>query len=236
MAAAGLLAMSPRATAGAEKRTITFWNLFTSGVQNETIAELVNRFNKSNAGYSVRRIDIPYGQLHQKMLAAIAGEVPPDVSVFDRFQVASYAARNAFLPLDEMLRRDGIRGQEFFDAPWAECFYDGRQFAVPYDTDVRVLYYNKALFRAAGLDPDRPPRTWSELREYSRKLTKRRGDGRLNQVGYLPIYGNTTLYLYGWQKGGSCRRMAGVSCSTIRRTSRPWPGSRSSPTSWAWRT
>jgi multiple sugar transport system permease protein len=136
------------------------------------------------------------------MLPAIAGSVPPDLAIFDRFLVSSYAARNAFVPLDEMAARDGVKGDQFFRAPWDECFYEGRQYAVPYDTDVRVLYYNKKLFREAGLDPEKPPRTWSELREYSKKLTKRRPDGHLDQVGFVPIWGNTTLYLYGWQKGG----------------------------------
>ena len=86
--------------------------------------------------------------------------------------------------LDELAAHDGIRREDFFRAPWEECFYDGRQYAIPYDTDVRVLYYNKALFRQAGLDPDRPPKTWSEMREYSRKLTRRRDDVRIDIVGF----------------------------------------------------
>ena len=184
------------------RRTVTFWNLFTTGESLDTIAELIKRFNDASPSYIVRRIDIPYGQVHQKMLAAIAGNVPPDCSIFDRFLVGSYAARNAFTALDDLAQRDAVKGADFFDAPWAECIYNGRQYAVPYDTDVRVLYYNKALFRKAGLDPERPPKTWKELREVSRRLTVRRTNGTLEQAGYLPIYGNTTLYLYGWQKGG----------------------------------
>ena len=80
--------------------------------------------------------------------------------------------------------------------------YDDKLYAVPYDTDVRLLYYNRELFREAGLDPDRPPKTWSELREFSQLLTKRRPDGRLEQIGAVPSWGNTELYLYCWQKGG----------------------------------
>jgi len=188
---------------GAPRQKLVFWNLFTSGSSHETLTELVRRFNATNPDYVVSQVDIPYSQIHAKMLPAIAGHVPPDIAVFDRFLVASYAARGAFLRLDDLLARDGIRGEDFFEAPWGECIYQGGQFAVPYDTDVRVLYYNRALFRQAGLDPDRPPRTWSELREMSRKLTTRRADGRLDRVGYVPIWGNVgSLYLYGWQKGG----------------------------------
>ncbi|MFP4058461.1 MAG: extracellular solute-binding protein [Candidatus Brocadiia bacterium] len=188
---------------GGERRTLVFWNLFTQGTRHEVMTELVRRFNRRQSEYRVDQVDIPYAQVHAMMLRAIAGRVPPDVAVFDRFRVASYAARGAFMALDDLARRDGVRGEDFFDAPWGECFYDGQMFAVPYDTDVRVLYYNKALFREAGLDPQRPPQTWAELRDYSRQLTRRRPDGRIEQVGYVPIWGNIgALYLYGWQKGG----------------------------------
>jgi len=184
------------------RRKIVFWNLFTTGKSHEVLTELVRRFNESNGTYHVEQVDIPYGQLHTKMLPAIAGRVPPDVSILDRYRVASFAARGAFFALDELARRDGIRAEDFFRAPWEECLCNGKLYAVPYDTDVRVMYYNKALFRKAALDPNRPPKTWREVREYSKKLTKRRADGHLEQAGYLPIYGNTGLYLYGWQKGG----------------------------------
>jgi multiple sugar transport system permease protein len=184
------------------KTKVVFWNLFTTGDQLDVITELVNRFNQSNAAYRVEKVDIPYQHIHAKMLPAIAGGTPPDVSIFDRFLVASYAARGAFLPLDDRIAAASIRGEDFFDAPWGECLYNAQQFAVPYDTDVRVMYYNKKAFLDAGLDPEKPPRVWSELREYSKKLTKRRKDGHFDQVGFVPIWGNVgALYLYGWQKG-----------------------------------
>lgn len=186
-----------------EPTEIVFWNLFTTGDQHRVITDLVDRFNARQSAYRVKKVDIPYQHIHAKMLPAVAGNVPPDVSIFDRFLVASFAGRGAFRPLDDLLARDGIRGEDFFRAPWEECFYDGHSYAVPYDTDVRVLYYNKKAFREAGLDPEKPPRTWSELRECSRRLTKRRPTGRFDQVGYVPIWGNVgSLYLYGWQKGG----------------------------------
>lgn len=201
-----LLLLWPVMLSAAEKpprQTVVFWNLFTAGDQLRVITDLVNRFNETSAEYVVRQVDIPYQSMHTKMLPAVAGGTPPDVAVFDRFLVASYAGRGAFLPFDEWIKRDGLRREDFFAAPWDECFYDGRMYAVPYDTDVRVLYYNRQMFRDAGLDPNRPPKTWSELRDYSLKLTKRRPSGGLEQTGYIPIWGNVgALYLYGWQKGG----------------------------------
>ena len=197
-----LLASATGAGQADARQKIVFWNLFTTGDQHKVITELVDRFNRSSPDYYVEKIDIPYQHIHAKMLPAVAGRTPPDVSIFDRFLVASYAARGTFMALDDRVAAAALRREQFFDAPWDECFYDGRQYAVPYDTDVRVMYYNKKLFREAGLDPERPPRTWSEVADASARLTKRRPDGRLDQVGFVPFWGNTTLYLYGWQKGG----------------------------------
>lgn len=202
LAVAGAAPADTPSPAGRTK--LVFWNLFTTGKSHETLTELVRRFNDGNPRFYISQVDIPYQQLHTKILSAIAGRVPPDVAVFDRFLVASYAARGAFVELDELARRDGIRGEDFFQAPWEECLYEGHVYAVPYDTDVRVLYYNRKLFRDAKLDPDRPPKTWRELREFSKQLTVPRKDGHLDRVGFVPIWGNVgALYLYGWQKGAS---------------------------------
>ena len=203
LAALVLLALAAPVFAGEgqAREKVIFWNLFTAGDQLKVVTELVDRFNRSNPDYEVEKVDIPYQHIHPKMLPAVAGGTPPDVSIFDRYLVASYAARGAFVPLDDRVAAAGLTREQFFDAPWDECFYDGKQYAVPYDTDVRVMYYNKKLFREAGLDPERPPRTWSGVEAASEKLTKRRPDGRLDQVGFVPLWGNTQLYLYGWQKG-----------------------------------
>ena len=53
------------------------------------------------------------------------------------------------------------------------------------------------------MDPDTPPKTWDELLEYSKKLTKADAKGNLTQIGFIPNFGNSWLYLYGFQNGGT---------------------------------
>ena len=72
--------------------TITFWNIFTAGGPGDAIKTLVKEFNETHPRIRVKILDIP--QIEQKLLTATAGGVPPDVAIFDRFRVASYAARN----------------------------------------------------------------------------------------------------------------------------------------------
>jgi multiple sugar transport system permease protein len=199
------------AASGGEPVSVSFWNYFGIGVPpGQAVKDLVEEFNATHPHIHVERLDVPL--MERKFLTAVAGRVPPDVAIFDRFRVASFAARGAFQRLDNYIERDGIREEDFFVPCWEESKYNDRMYAFPFNTDVRVLFYNNRLFRKAGLDPDRPPRTWKELTEYSDRLTKRDDRGRITQVGFVPIsaspkstlgsWGNTWLYLYGWQKGG----------------------------------
>ncbi len=185
-----------------ERVTISFWNALTFGQPKEAVQTLVKDFNKMQDEIYVEKLDVAGWLMNQKVLTATAGKVPPDVVLFDRFQAPTFAERRAFQPFDPYLEKYPIKSDDFFPTCWNEGVYKGKIYCLPFNTDVRVLFYNKALFREAGIDPDRPPRTWKELREFSRILTKHDEDGNLTRVGFVPIFGNTWFYLYGWQKGG----------------------------------
>lgn len=72
--------------------------------------------------------------------------------------------------LNEMVRR----------APYV----DGRLYGIATDAAWQAFYYNKAMFRDAGLDPERPPRTWDELLSAADRLTVRRPDGTVERAGF----------------------------------------------------
>jgi len=71
------------------------------------------------------------------------------------------------VPVEDYLVQAGVDIEalksKFFDFTVEEASYNGKLYALPFDTDARVLYYNKKLFKEAGLDPNKPPRTISEL-------------------------------------------------------------------------
>ncbi len=184
------------------KVVLRFWNQLSFDPVKSIIQGIVDDFNDRHPTIHVETLHS--SQLPQKLLTAVAGRVPPDVCIYDRFRVANFAQRGALERLDELVRVQGVRSEDFFQVCWNECLYDGRLYAVPFNTDVRVLFYNKRMFRDAGLDPERPPRTWDELRRYSERLTTRNDDGSLQTVGFVPFinFGNTWLYLFIWQNGG----------------------------------
>ena len=171
----------------------------------------------------------------QRLICAIAGGDPPDVVWFDRFAVSEWASRGAFMSLQEFVERDlrerpdcpyTLDPDKFFEPCWQETLYEGELFGIASDTDNRALYYNRDLLEryedeliAAGCtDPDDPtrvgpPRTWEQLREATRIMTEFDDAGRLRQVGFIPNYGNSWLYIYGWLNGGQFMSDDGRTCT-----------------------
>jgi DNA-binding CsgD family transcriptional regulator len=100
----------------------------------------------------------------------------PDVLVEDRIQLRDRAKNNIDISLADLAKRDGVSGEPFWPFTWEEATLDGAPYGLPYETDIRVLFYNKAVFKDGGLDPEKPPQTMDELWEYADKLTIRDGD------------------------------------------------------------
>lgn len=105
-----------------------------------------------------------------------------------------------------------IRQEEYFDSNWDEAVFvnpvtgERGVYGIPANADNRVLLYNKdILVRNGYVDEQgeaRPPRTWEELEEMAIAMTERDARGAIRTIGFIPNYGNSWLYLYGWQAGG----------------------------------
>ncbi len=102
-------------------------------------------------------------------LMAIAGDVGPDVLFVNFRQSDTYIKEGFLYPLDEYITEEDIAGLPAAVLPVVNRY--GHWWALPYGVCTRVLVYRKDAFIKAGLDPERPPRTWEELYEYSKKLS-----------------------------------------------------------------
>lgn len=72
---------------------------------------------------------------------------------------------------------------------WQAVQYKDKFYGVPFITDTRVLFYNKKAYRQAGLDPEKPPRTWKELEEQAKKLDIKKGN-TYERIGFYPTWGS----------------------------------------------
>ncbi|AEE95240.1 ABC transporter substrate-binding protein [Mahella australiensis] len=188
-----------------EKVKVIVWGLNPLAVGSGN-KEMIDAFNKSHPNIEMVPQSTPGtgGYATQdvtKLLAAIAGGTPPDITWLDRFTAAQFAARNALSPLDEYIEAGGLDMGQYASYAVDEIKFDGKIWALPWDTDTRPFYWNKDVFQKAGLDPETPPNTWDELLDYSKKLTVTDAKGNFKQIGFIPNFGNSWLYLYGFQNG-----------------------------------
>ncbi|RMF82562.1 MAG: ABC transporter substrate-binding protein [Planctomycetota bacterium] len=192
--AALLLAFGPRGRTHAppDRVVLRYWEKWT-GVEGAAIQRIVDRYNATagaEAGIWVAYTAL--GDVDKRMLIATAGGDPPDLAGLpDRF-LASYADRGALMPLDDLVAEAGIDLAQF-QPIWLDiCRYRDVLYALPSTPFTIALFYNREMFRRAGLDPDRPPQTTGELNEYFTKLTRIEG-GRIVQCGFT-----TSPAMLGW--------------------------------------
>lgn len=211
-----------------EKQTIlNVWGI-RQNPDNKGQADVIREFELRNPDIRVRALSMGAGEMNpQKLMTAIVGGVPPDVIWQDRFSISDWAARGAFRSLDDLIERDRQTDpvntptpDQYYPSVWSEASYEGKTYGIPIGADNRVLYYNKEVFRrkakelrAAGLDPDRAPRTWSETLAYSKVLTEMNPDGTLKVAGFLPNFGNSWLYMFGFQMNAQFLSPDGTKCT-----------------------
>ncbi|SFQ19461.1 ABC transporter substrate-binding protein [Caldicoprobacter faecalis] len=185
-----------------EKTKIVFWHNWATGPSGESIKKSVEEFNKSQDDIIVEPLFVATDagdSITSKLLTAVAAGNPPDVMLASRYGIAEYM--DAVTILNDLAERDNINADMFYEWAWEEATYDGQLLGLPYDGTARALFYNKDHFKEAGLDPEKPPLTISELEEYAKKLTIRE-NGKITRFGFIPWYGEGWLYTWGWAFGG----------------------------------
>lgn len=133
-----------------------------------------------------------------KILPALTGSNPPDVLVLSGGDLAkSYYKEGLVDELSGAIEAGKINMEDMFPAPLTQC-RDGKKIVcLPWGTDAYALFWNKDLFEAAGLDPEKPPTTMEELALFAEKLTIVGADGSIEQIGFIPnhSWSHTDLYV-----------------------------------------
>ncbi len=156
--------------AAAQTKTISLWHVFN--LETDMIYGGIKSFNQTQTAYRIDARVVPANQFVTELIKAIATGSVPDLVTLDNPFVASFAAQDALLDLTDRIKQSGtIKPQVYFKGPWASGQWKGRTYAIPRDANTLVLCYNADMFRAKGLDPDKPPQTWSELTADAAKLT-----------------------------------------------------------------
>jgi sn-glycerol 3-phosphate transport system substrate-binding protein len=158
----------------AEKITINWWHAH-GGRLGELVNGIAEGFNKSQNKYNlVATYKGNYADTMTAGIAAFRAKNPPHIlQVFDVGTATMMAAKGAIKPVYEVMAESGLPFDPNAYLPTVTSYYtttDGKMLSMPFNSSTPILWYNVDAFKKAGLDPDKPPTTWPEVGEYSKKL------------------------------------------------------------------
>lgn len=175
--------------ASQEKIELTFfYPIGVGGALATLIENLATEFTRENPNIVLTPVFTgDSGETTTKAVSALQGGTPPDFAILANHELYTFLDMDAIMPLDEFIAADG--GQEYIDdfipAFLENSYYDGHIYSIPFQRSTVIMYYNKDHFKEAGLDPEKPPVNWEELREYAKKLTVTDSSGNVSRYGVL---------------------------------------------------
>lgn len=149
-------------------RTIlSFWHTYND-LEEKVLKDIIKEWETKNPTFTVRPVRIPFDGHKPKLRTALTVGQGPDIARVDWSFVCELARKNAVADL-ETFGFSKIRDQ-YLKAPLETGLIDGKYYGIPDQTTCVAMFYNKALFREAGLEPA-VPATWEEFIEVGKKLT-----------------------------------------------------------------
>jgi sn-glycerol 3-phosphate transport system substrate-binding protein len=163
-----------------------YYPVAVGGPITKIIDKFATDFEKENPGIKVHPI---YSGTYQdsitKALTAVKSNDAPAMSVLLSTDMYTLIDEDAIVPWDPLIKTAEDRAwlQGFYPAFMENSQTGGKTWGIPFQRSTIVLYYNKEMFKEAGLDPNHAPETWKEMAEYAQKLTKRDASGKVTQWG-----------------------------------------------------
>jgi len=153
---------------------ITFWH-YWDGANLQALQSLIKQYEETHPGITIEAIFVPGAELLTKLQTAIIAGKTPTFAIADLIAMPTLVRSGALVPLDKYIEQSGIDMNDFFEGPLAYGSYDGKLYSLPVSASNLGLFWNKNLFKAAGLDPERPPQTWEEIVEFGRVIKEKTG-------------------------------------------------------------
>ena len=182
--------------------TLEFWNGFT-GPDRPALEAIVKRFNATHDDIQIKMSIMPWDVFYEKLLPSFAANKGPAIVGMASEQMPQYADRGVFAPIGDVYKQ-GLNKNTLVKSAVAAGLWEGKYYAVPMNFTTLLLYWNKDMFRKAGL-PNRAPRNWTEWANWAKKLTiDRNNDGKPEQYGYA-IADHATIPMWPiliWGAGG----------------------------------
>ncbi|GIN89420.1 ABC transporter substrate-binding protein [Siminovitchia terrae] len=156
-----------------------YYPVNVGGEITKVIDGYAEEFNKEGIEVDGKKVTVTpvysgnYDESMTKVQTAVKNGKAPDLAVL--LSVDLFQLKDAILPLDDMIEKDPEAKKmmdDFFPGFMLNSQAEGKTWSVPFQRSTVLLYYNKDLFKKAGLDPEKAPENWDEVVEYGKKLSK----------------------------------------------------------------
>ncbi len=180
------IALTTGLAAAGPQVPLEFWTISLQPFFTDYINGLTAAYGRAHPGVKINWVDVQLQAVEQKLLAAIAGGVAPDVVNLNVEFTVRIAEKNALIDLDGAVPSD--ERAKYFEGLWTSSRFKGRTFGVPWYIAPPVLIYNVEIFKKAGLNPLDPPSTEEEMIEAARQIKD-----RAKVYGFMPLIDGTRL-------------------------------------------
>lgn len=180
------------ASAEGEVKTLRLWAHWGSEQRRPTINKIIEAFNEKYAdqGIQAEYVYVPFGDVETKMLASVTAGNPASVVITAIEDVATKAMRNQATNIAPYLS-EGIE-DKFYDKYWDMVTWNDGVYAIPFNTDTRLIFYNKTMFETAGVSVD-DITDWASFQDACVKLDEALTGTGNYMVAFYPTVGN-----FGW--------------------------------------
>lgn len=152
---------------------ILFWTMQLKPSFNQYMADLIANFTQQNPGAEVEWVDIPWSEMENKILSAIAAQTAPDVVNLNPQFASKLAEKNAFVDMQQ--RISSAERELYFPNIWKANQLGEITFGLPWYVATDINIYNRQIFAKAGLDAQRPPKTYAELAKVAKIIKAKTG-------------------------------------------------------------
>jgi multiple sugar transport system substrate-binding protein len=189
-------------------KTVIRWCVDPNPIRKEQI----KLFEKTHPSINV--INDP-GAEAQRLLTQLAGDVPPDVmAIYDPQTIRLFAKNGVLLDLRPFIEKYKLPVDRLYPSLKPYIYYQGRIVGIPENCGPYVLFYNRKLFREAGVPYPKPGWTWDECLQTAKKLTKYRTvNGRKVAIQKGLYVGNYDWWFFIWMYGGHLFTPDGKTCT-----------------------
>lgn len=184
--AAATFGLCLSAAAFAKTEISFYFPVAVGGPITKTIDQYAADFNKENPELNVTPVySGTYQETIVKVLTAHKAGKPPTAAILLSTDTFTLADEDAIVPIDNFVKTDTDRAwvKSFFPAFMLNGQFANKTWGVPFQRSTVVMYWNKDLFKEAGLDPNTPPKNWAETISMGQKLTKKDASGHVTQWG-----------------------------------------------------